>query len=156
MLYNINKNHIRDVGSYHCYCLRISLEAISLVSETLSGREIEFRFDLYIFFQLKEYNKDISFSVLFNIIFLHRFHHPKTEVMSTANATMPILPNEKVKLQDVVCQFYFISAPNEIKQLLQSFPPKISIYDKNESDELSLLVLDVKPLFCQEKVILML
>ncbi|KYQ57030.1 hypothetical protein ALC60_04018 [Trachymyrmex zeteki] len=122
MLYNINKNHIRDVGSYHCYCLRISLEAISLVSETLSGREIEFR-----------------------------FHHPKTEVMSTANATMPILPNEKVKLQDVVCQFYFISAPNEIKQLLQSFPPKISIYDKNESDELSLLVLDVKPLFCQEK-----
>ncbi|XP_018400917.1 PREDICTED: centrosomal protein of 120 kDa [Cyphomyrmex costatus] len=122
MLYNVNKNHIRDVGSYHCYCLRISLEAISLVSEMLSGREIEFR-----------------------------FHHPKTEVMSTAYATMPVLPNEKVKLQDVVCQFYFISTPNEIKQLLQSFPPKISICDTNRDDELSLLMLDVKPLLYQEK-----
>ncbi|XP_018047969.1 PREDICTED: centrosomal protein of 120 kDa-like [Atta colombica] len=121
ILYNVNKNHIRD-GSYHCYCLRISLEAISLVSEMLSGQEIKFR-----------------------------FHHPKTEVMSTAYATMPVLLNEKVKLQDVVCQFHFISAPNEIKQLLESFPPKISICDINESDELSLLVLDVKPLFCQEK-----
>ncbi|KYM97554.1 hypothetical protein ALC62_11848 [Cyphomyrmex costatus] len=123
MLYNVNKNHIRDVGSYHCYCLRISLEAISLVSEMLSGREIEFR-----------------------------FHHPKTEVMSTAYATMPVLPNEKVKLQDVVCQFYFISTPNEIKQLLQSFPPKISICDTNRDDELSLLMLDVKPLLYQEKI----
>ncbi|KAG5321241.1 CE120 protein, partial [Pseudoatta argentina] len=122
ILYNVNKNHIRDVGSYHCYCLRISLEAISLVSEMLSGREIKFR-----------------------------FHHPKTEVMSTAYATMPVLLNEKVKLQDVVCQFHFISAPNEIKQLLESFPPKISICDINESDELSLLVLDVKSLFCQKK-----
>jgi len=75
--------------------------------------------------------------------------------MSTAYATMPVLLNEKVKLQDVVCQFHFISAPNEIKRLLESFPPKISICDINESDELSLLVLDVKPLFCQEKVILM-
>jgi len=75
--------------------------------------------------------------------------------MSTAYATMPVLLNEKVKLQDVVCQFHFISAPNEIKRLLESFPPKISICDINESDELS-LVLDVKPLFYQEKVILML
>ncbi|XP_018343414.1 PREDICTED: centrosomal protein of 120 kDa-like isoform X2 [Trachymyrmex septentrionalis] len=122
ILYNVNKNHIRDVGSYHCYCLRISLEEISLVSEMLSGREIKFR-----------------------------FHHPKTEIMSTAYATMPVLLNEKVKLQDIVCQFHFISAPNEIKQLLESFPPKISICDINESDELSLLVLDVKPLFYQEK-----
>lgn len=69
---------------------------------------------------------------------------------------MPILLNEKIKLQDIVCQFHFISAPNEIKQLLQSFPPKISIYDTNENDELSFLVLDVKTLFHQEKVILML
>lgn len=70
---------------------------------------------------------------------------------------MPVLSNEKVKLQDIVCQFHFISTPDEIKQLLQSFPPKISIYDTNEGDEpLSLLVLDVKPLFYQEKVILVL
>ncbi|XP_071643108.1 centrosomal protein of 120 kDa isoform X1 [Temnothorax longispinosus] len=117
-----NKNHIKGVGSYHCYCLRISLVAITLASETLSGREIEFR-----------------------------FHHPKTEIMSTAYAKMPDLSDKKVKLQDIVCQFHFISAPDEIKQLLQSFPPKISIYDTNEGDELSLLVLDVKPLFHQEK-----
>lgn len=76
--------------------------------------------------------------------------------MSTAYATMPVLPDEKVKLQDIVCQFHFISAPDEIKQLLQSFPPKISIYDTSEGDELSLLTFDVKPLFYQEKVILML
>ncbi|XP_077278529.1 protein rha [Temnothorax americanus] len=118
----INKNRIKGVGSYHCYCLRISLVAITLASETLSGREIEFR-----------------------------FHHPKTEIMSTAYAKMPDLSDKKVKLQDIVCQFHFISAPDEIKQLLQSFPPKISIYDTNEGDELSLLVLDVKPLFHQEK-----
>ncbi|XP_011693780.1 PREDICTED: centrosomal protein of 120 kDa-like isoform X3 [Wasmannia auropunctata] len=123
MLYNsVNKNHTKDAGPYHCYCLRISLVAITLVSETLSGRGIEFR-----------------------------FHHPKTEVMSTAHARMPVLSNEKIKLQDVVCQFHFISAPDEIEQLLQSFPPKISIYDTKEGDELSLLVLDVKPLFYQEK-----
>ncbi|XP_071554490.1 uncharacterized protein [Temnothorax nylanderi] len=118
----INKNHVKGVGSYHCYCLRISLVAITLASETLSGREIEFR-----------------------------FHHPKTEIMSTAYAKMPDLSDKRVKLQDIVCQFNFISAPDEIKQLLQSFPPKISIYDTNEGDELSLLVLDVKPLFHQEK-----
>lgn len=76
--------------------------------------------------------------------------------MSTAYATMPVLLNEKVKLQDIICQFHFISAPDEIKQLLQSFPPKISICDTNENDELSLLLLDVKPLFHQEKVILIL
>lgn len=74
--------------------------------------------------------------------------------MSTAYATMPVLSNEKVKLQDIVCQFHFISMPDEIKQLLQSFPPKISIYDINENYELSLLMLDVKPLFHQEKVML--
>lgn len=69
---------------------------------------------------------------------------------------MPVLSDGKVKLQDIACQFHFISAPDEIKQLLQSFPPKISIYDTNKGDELSLLVLDVKPLFYQEKVILIL
>ncbi|XP_011868153.1 PREDICTED: centrosomal protein of 120 kDa-like isoform X5 [Vollenhovia emeryi] len=121
-MFSVNKNHVKGVGSYHCYCLRISLVAVTLVSETLCGREIEFR-----------------------------FYHPRTEVISTAYATMPVLSNEKVKLQDIVCQFHLISAPDEIKQLLQSFPLKISIYDTNRDDELSLLVLDVKPLFHQEK-----
>lgn len=66
---------------------------------------------------------------------------------------MPVLSGEKVKLQGVICQFHFISTSDEIKQLLQSYPPKISIYDTNEGGELSLLMLDVKPLFHQEKVI---
>lgn len=73
------------------------------------------------------------------------------------HATMPVLSGEKVKLQEIGCQFHFISAPDEIKQLLQSFPPKISMYDTNKGAEpLSLSTLDVKPLFYQDKVILML
>lgn len=70
---------------------------------------------------------------------------------------MPALLNEKIKLQNIVCQFHFISAPDEIRQLLQSFPPKISMYDANKGDvPLSLLMLDIKLLFHQEKVVLML
>lgn len=72
------------------------------------------------------------------------------------HATMPILPNEKIKLQEIGCQFHFISTPDEIKQLLKSFPPKIGMYDTNESAEpLSLSTLDVKPLFHQKKVVLL-
>lgn len=68
-------------------------------------------------------------------------------------ATMPFLSDEKMKLQDIGCQFHFISASNEIKQLLQSFPPQISMYDINEdAGPLSLFTLDVKPLFHQDKV----
>lgn len=72
------------------------------------------------------------------------------------HATMPVLSGEKIKLQEIGCQFHFISMPDEIKQLLKSFPPKISMYDINESAEpLSLSTLDVKPLFHQDKVVLM-
>ncbi|XP_025153501.1 centrosomal protein of 120 kDa isoform X2 [Harpegnathos saltator] len=111
------------IGSYHCYCLCISLIAITFASPKLSGRQIEFR-----------------------------FHHPKAEIMSVAPATMSALSGEKSKLQNIGCQFHFISAPDEIKQLLQSFPPKISIYDINEDVKLvSLLVLDLKPLFHHDK-----
>jgi len=39
----VNKSYMKGVGSYHCYCLSISLVAITLVSETLSGQKIEFR-----------------------------------------------------------------------------------------------------------------
>ncbi|XP_029165522.1 centrosomal protein of 120 kDa-like isoform X2 [Nylanderia fulva] len=119
----LNKDSI-SVGSYHCYCLHISLAAITLIQSTkLSGRQIEFR-----------------------------FHHPKAEITSMVHATMPVLSGEKVKLQEIGCQFHFISTPNEIKQLLQSFPPKISMYDANEGAEpLSLSTLDLKPLFYQDK-----
>lgn len=73
------------------------------------------------------------------------------------HATMPILPGGKIKLQEIGCQFHFISTPDEIKQLLKSFPPKIGIYDTNENAEpLSLSTLDVKALFHQDKVVLIL
>ncbi|XP_029674380.1 centrosomal protein of 120 kDa-like isoform X2 [Formica exsecta] len=120
---NCINNDFKSIGSYHCYCLYISLAAITLVSTKLSGRQIEFR-----------------------------FHHPKADITSMIHATMPALSGEKVKLQEIGCQFHFISTPDEIKQLLKSFPPKISMYDTNGSAEpLSLSTLDVKPLFHQDK-----
>lgn len=73
--------------------------------------------------------------------------------MSTAHTTMSVVSGEKSKLENVRCQFHFISTPDEINQLLQSYPPKISIHNMNESDKLlSLLLLDIKPLFNQIKV----
>ncbi|XP_019885597.2 centrosomal protein of 120 kDa isoform X2 [Camponotus floridanus] len=119
---SINKES-KSVGSYNCYCLHISLVAITLTSTKLCGRRIEFR-----------------------------FHHPKTDITSIVHATMPILPDEKIKLQEIGCQFHFISTPDEIKQLLKSFPPKIGMYDTNKSAEpLLLSTLDVKALFHQDK-----
>ncbi|XP_011345189.2 centrosomal protein of 120 kDa isoform X2 [Ooceraea biroi] len=118
----VNRNYPKGVTSYHCFCLNISLAAITLVSDRLSGRQIEFR-----------------------------FHHPKAEITSTTRVTMPV-SSERAKLHDIGCQFHFISAPDEIKQLLQSFPPKISMHDTNENAKsLSLLMLDMKPLFYQDK-----
>ncbi|XP_070162107.1 centrosomal protein of 120 kDa [Polyergus mexicanus] len=120
---NCINNDFKSIESYHCYCLYISLAAITLVSTKLSGRQIEFR-----------------------------FHHPKADITSMIHATMPALSGEKVKLQEIGCQFHFISTPDEIKQLLKSFPPKISMYDTNGSAELlSLSTLDVKPLFYEDK-----
>jgi len=40
---SINKDS-KSVGSYNCYCLYISLVAITLASTKLCGRRIEFRF----------------------------------------------------------------------------------------------------------------
>lgn len=85
---------------------------------------------------------------------MYRFHHPKTEVISTLT-TMSALSGEKIKLQDIECQFHFISASDEIKHLLETFPPKISMYDTNAYPKLiSSSVFDVKPLFYQDKVML--
>lgn len=39
-----NKNYTKEVTSYHCFCLNISLAAIALVSDKLPERQIEFRF----------------------------------------------------------------------------------------------------------------
>lgn len=62
---------------------------------------------------------------------------------------MPVSTGETIKLHESGCQFHFISTSDEIKQLLNSFPPKISMHDTNKSEPLSLLVLDLKSLFDQ-------
>ncbi|XP_043465045.1 centrosomal protein of 120 kDa-like isoform X2 [Leptopilina heterotoma] len=91
-----------------------------------------------------------------------RFHHPKTEIMSTFHPTMPILPGERMKLNNVGYKLNFISAADEIKKLLLTFPPKISICDVNEESKpcLAQTIVDLKCLFdhksdCQYEAILM-
>lgn len=43
ILCNYINKHTKDVGSYRCYCLDISLMAITLVSPKIFGQQIEFR-----------------------------------------------------------------------------------------------------------------
>ena len=74
--------------------------------------------------------------------------------MSTLHPTMPILSGEKLKLQDIGCKLHFISASEEIKNLLLSFPPKITICDvgKDEKPCMAQTILDVQRLFGNNKV----
>lgn len=67
---------------------------------------------------------------------------------------MPLLLGEKIKLQDIGCKLHFISATNEIQELLLSFPPKISIHKIEGSKKtcISQSVVNVKQLFHQNKV----
>lgn len=69
--------------------------------------------------------------------------------MSTFHPTMPILPGKKLKLDNVSYKLNFISAAEEIKKLLLSFPPKISICDVNDTGKpcLAQTILDLKRLF---------
>lgn len=69
--------------------------------------------------------------------------------MSTFHPTMPILPGEKIKLNNVGYKLNFISATDEIKNLLLTFPPKISICDVDEESQacLAQTVVDLKCLF---------
>ncbi|XP_076620130.1 rha isoform X2 [Colletes latitarsis] len=117
-------DYSKNVEAYHCYCLNILLIGIKSISPRLTVPNIEIR-----------------------------FHHPKTEIMSTFYPKMPLLLGEKVKLQDVGCKLHFISATNEIKHLLLSFPPKISIYkiEGNTKTCISQNVIDIKQLFHQNK-----
>lgn len=94
-------------------------------------------------------------SVIYTYLLKSRFHHPKTEITSTFHPKIPLLLGEKVKLQNVGCKLQFISAINEIKQLLLSFPLKISIYKVEGSTKtcISESKIDTKELFCQNKVI---
>ncbi|XP_043670067.1 centrosomal protein of 120 kDa isoform X2 [Vespula pensylvanica] len=116
-------DYSKSVEAYHCYCLDIILVAIKLSS----GPAIQ------------------------NIEF--RFHHPKAEIMSTLHSKMSVLLGEKVILRDIGCKLHFISTTDEIKQLLVSFPPKISIYGMGEDVKtcIAQFSLDIKQLFHHDK-----
>ncbi|XP_015190742.1 PREDICTED: centrosomal protein of 120 kDa isoform X2 [Polistes dominula] len=110
------------VEAYHCYCLDIIFTGMKL-SSGLAVQNIEFR-----------------------------FHHPKTEMIYTVNPKMSVLLGEKVKFEDIGCKLHFISATNEIKQLLFSCPLKISIRSLDDlKTYISQFSLDVKQLFHQNK-----
>ncbi|XP_078047958.1 protein rha [Augochlora pura] len=114
----------KSVEAYHCYCLNILLIAIKAMSSKLTVPNIEIR-----------------------------FHHPKTEVTSTFHPNVPLVLGEKIKLQDTRCKLHFISATDEIKHLLLTFPPKISIYKTDETSKTCMFqcAIDVKQLFHQNK-----
>nr|XP_033341936.1 centrosomal protein of 120 kDa-like isoform X2 [Megalopta genalis]XP_033341937.1 centrosomal protein of 120 kDa-like isoform X2 [Megalopta genalis]XP_033341938.1 centrosomal protein of 120 kDa-like isoform X2 [Megalopta genalis] len=114
----------KSVEAYHCYCLNILLIAIKAMSSKLTVPNIEIR-----------------------------FHHPKTEVTSTFHPNVSLVLGEKVKLQDTKCKLHFISATDEIKHLLLTFPPKISIYKIDETSKTCMFqcTIDVKQLFHQNK-----
>ncbi|XP_043500526.1 centrosomal protein of 120 kDa-like isoform X2 [Polistes fuscatus] len=110
------------IEAYHFYCLDIIFAGIKLSS----GPAIQ------------------------NIEF--RFHHPKTEMTYTVDPKISVPLGEKVKFEDIGCKLHFISATNEIKQLLFSCPLKISIYNLGDlKTYISQFSLDVKQLFHQNK-----
>ncbi|XP_033215252.1 centrosomal protein of 120 kDa [Belonocnema kinseyi] len=114
----------KNVETYRCYCLNVQLNSINLSTSSEIIHHVEFR-----------------------------FHHPKIEIMSTNHPTVTLLSGEKLKLQNIGCKLHFISASEEIKKLLLSFPPKISICDagKDEKPCLALMILDVQRLFGHNK-----
>ena len=98
-------------------------------------------------------------NVFYKLFFIYagfkfRFHHPKIDIMSSLHPTMPILSGEKLKLQDIGCKLHFISASDEIKKLLLSFPPRISICDASREEKpcLAQTIFDVRRLFDHNKV----
>ncbi|XP_074095318.1 rha [Cotesia typhae] len=113
------KDSGKNVSAYHCYCLHIMLNSIKL----RSGMSID------------------------NIEF--RFHHPKAEIMSTVYPKMPAISGDELRLQDIGCKLHFISASEEIRHLLLSFPPKVSVCDGNKPEKICIgqSVLDVCRLF---------
>ena len=119
-----DNEYSKSVEAYRCYCLNISLIAIKSTSPKLTVQNSEIR-----------------------------LHHPKTELVSTFYPKLPLSVGEKIKLHDVGCKLHFISATDEIKHLLLSFPPKISIYKVEESTTTCIAQskVDVKKLFHQNK-----
>ncbi|XP_076394230.1 rha isoform X2 [Megachile rotundata] len=120
---NIN-DYSNSVEAYHCYCLNIRFIAIKLRSPVLVTKAAEIR-----------------------------LHHPKTEIVSTFYPNIPFSLGEKIKLQDIGCKLHFISAIDEIKQLLLSFPPKITIHKEEGNSKICICqsIVDIKQLFYQNK-----
>lgn len=85
----------------------------------------------------------------------YRFHHPKTEVTSTFHPKELFSLGETTRLQDIGCKLQFISAIEEIKQLLFTFPPRISIYKVDGSTKtcLSQNIINTRDIFVQNKVV---
>ncbi|KOC59380.1 Centrosomal protein of 120 kDa [Habropoda laboriosa] len=120
---SINDN-VECVETYHCYCLNISLISIKSISTKLTVPCLEIR-----------------------------FHHPKTENISIFYPKIQLPLGEKIKLHDIGCKLQFISAMDEIKQLLLTFPPKISIYkvEGNAKTCISKSIINTKEFFLQNK-----
>ncbi|KAF3429867.1 hypothetical protein E2986_10034 [Frieseomelitta varia] len=124
LLHQSNINASKSIEAYHCYYLNILLVAIKATSSKLTVPNMEIR-----------------------------FHHPKTEVTSAFQLKTSLSLGEKVKLQDIRCKLQFISAIDEIKQLLLTFPLKISIYkiEGNTKTCISESKINTKELFYQNK-----
>ncbi|KOX70862.1 hypothetical protein WN51_03289 [Melipona quadrifasciata] len=124
LLHQSNINASKSVEAYHCYYLNILLVAIKATSAKLTVPNMEIR-----------------------------FHHPKTEVTSAFQLKTSLSLGEKVKLQDIGCKLQLISAIDEIKQLLLTFPLKISIYkiEGNTKTCISESKINTEELFYQNK-----
>ncbi|XP_063980873.1 centrosomal protein of 120 kDa isoform X2 [Diachasmimorpha longicaudata] len=112
------KDVTKNVEAYHCYCLHVALNSMTLQSQLI--KNIEFR-----------------------------FHHPKAEVMSTLYPKMPVRMGETLRLQDIGCKLHFISSVEDIKHLLVTYPPRISIRDEERIERscLGQAILDVNRIF---------
>lgn len=86
------------------------------------------------------------------MILCFSFHHPKAKITSTLYPKVPLSANEKLKLQAIGCKLHFISAAKEIRNLLLSFPPRVSVRDLANRVSLGQTILDVDHLFARDEV----
>ncbi|KAG7198473.1 hypothetical protein KM043_005854 [Ampulex compressa] len=118
------QNCLKSVEVYHYYCLSILLNAITLQSSKTQIQNIEFW-----------------------------FFHPKDGTTPVTYPKTTISTDERTRLQNIDCKLYFISTADEIKHLVVSHPPKISIHDADEYDKpcISQCVPNMKQLFLQNE-----
>lgn len=74
--------------------------------------------------------------------------------MSALHPSVPTMSGGRLVLQNIGCKLHFISSAEEIKNLLTSFPPRISVCDDNANAKICIAQtsLDVQRLFNQHKV----